>query len=210
MTNKKNRIVVILLVLISSWGCGTTCHLSIRYAPGEAPLFILPEDRTLKLFLETRGNGSRQWYRMGDCSWVLGCSPSTVVNEAVSTELRRMGITLTGDENKADGRLEVKIRWFGPYGYNPSSAAVILSVSLYKSGSPEPLWHDKLEAGVFSRESAKTLRERGELMEKSASDALARVIRQLSWRPGFVRSISSISRPSRPEGGRRPGARNPG
>jgi len=211
MEKKNHRLLSLMafLILGSTWGCATPYHLSIDYVPTAPPSFTLPGDRQLSLSVETTGGDSGPWYRMGACSWVPGRAPSAVVKEAVSIELKRMGISISGNPGRADGRIKVKIRWFGPYGYNPSSTGLILSVSLYKKGSTDPLWHDKLEAGSFPAKTAKTMRGQGELMEKSASDALARVVRQLSWRPGFVRSISRLSRPVRPRGGKKHGDNGP-
>lgn len=188
------RFIVFFFILVFVWGCGGTERLLIKYEPKEPPLFQMPPNRTLVLSIHIKGNDSLCWYQIGDFSWVLMRSPTAIVQEAIETELKRMGIAITKDPNKADGHMKVEIRWFGPYGYIPSAGAVILSISLYKNGFSKLIWHDKLEAGVFSREPSITIWGSSREIEKNASKALTEAIRKLSWRPEFIRSFMSLSR----------------
>jgi hypothetical protein len=174
-------------------GCATINVFSVHYEPEGPPAFAIPPDRKLTLFLgPVKGDDSRLWYRVGEYEWFLERSPNLIVYDALARELGRMGITVTKSPSEGQGSLEVEIRWFGPYGYNPSAAAVILCLSLYAKGATEPLWRDKIEAGGFPHTSAWTIRGKISSVEKTLSEALSNTVRQLGWRAGFQKAVAYL------------------
>lgn len=185
----------LLLWLLLIAGCATTRTIALHYKPVEGPCGPSGSYRNLSVFVEpVKGGDSRSWYRVGEYEWVLERPPKLIVYSALCKELDRMGITVAESRTEAQGRMEVEIRWFGPYGYNPSAAAVILAVSLYQKDSKDPLWRGRLQAGVFPRTSALTLAGKDEEIEETASDALREAVSRLSWESGFVRAVRALSR----------------
>jgi len=190
----KNPGVLSALILFLSIGACTTNNVfSINYTPKGPPSFAVPSDRKLILFLgPIKGDDSKLWYRMGEYAWFLERSPTLIVYDALARELGRMGIMVTKNPLEGQGTLEVEVRWFAPYGYNPSAAAVILCLSLYAKGATEPLWRDKIEAGEFPHTSAWTIRGKISSVEKTLSEALSNTVRQLGWRAGFQKAVAYL------------------
>jgi len=191
------EILFFLVLLLCLWGCATTNVVSIRYEPRGKPSFTIPTDRSLNLCLgPIRSLDSGLWYRIGEHSWVLEKPRKLIVYDALAEELRRMQITVSKNplqEKSKQGRIEVEIRWFGPYGCYPLSAAVILSLSLYPKDAHEPTWRGKFQAGAFYRAAFLTAYLKKVLMQKAASEALYKAVRQLSWNWDFIRAIEDLA-----------------
>ncbi len=183
-----------LFLLCHFTGCTYFNTLSVEYNPSGRPSFIFPLEQKVSLFLEpVKGNDSLVWYRDGRETWLLNTLPSSLIYEAVSRELNRMGITVIKNSDTSLGRIEIENRWFGPYGNTQFSAALILSMSLYSRGSYSPCWRGRFEGGAFSREAVYTDLDRIFLMEKVASKALTDSVRQLGWDHDFIRLIQALS-----------------
>jgi hypothetical protein len=192
---KNTGLIFGFILSLAMWGCTATSLLSIHYEPDGPPSFTIPPEMELTIFLgPIKGNDSRLWYRMGEYEWFLERPPALTVYDAVAEELGRMGITVTKNLSEGQGNLAIEVRWFGPYGYNPSSAAVILSLSLYRKGALKPLWRDKFEGGAFPQTPAWTIWEKSSHAEETASDALGKAVKQLGWRAGFQTAVSSLLR----------------
>jgi len=191
------QILFFLLLLLFFYGCATSNIVSIRYEPSGEPSFTLPPDKRLNLCLgPINGLDSGLWYRIGDDLWVLEKSRESIVYEALAEELRRMHINVCENAphgNGRQGRIEVEIRWFGPYGCYPLSAAVILSLALYPKDAAEPCWCGKFQGGTFYNTAFLTDYLKKVLMQKAASEALYKTVRQLSWNWDFVRALNSLA-----------------
>lgn len=191
------EILFFFVLLLCLWGCATTDVVSISYEPRGKPSFTIPADRSLNLCLgPIRGLDSGLWYRIGKHSWVLEKPREIIVYDALAEELRRMHITVSKNPLQAksrQGRIEVEIRWFGPYGCYPLSAAVILSLSLYPKDAHEPAWRGKFQAGTFYRAAFLTAYLKKVLMQKAASEALYKAVRQLSWNWDFIRAMEALA-----------------
>lgn len=198
---KKHRanpgLLLIVVVLFYIYGCTTSNVVSIRYEPHGKPSFAIPPNRKLNLCLgPIQVLDSGLWYRIGDHSWGLEKPRTLIVHDALAEELRRMHITISKNPfegQNQQGRIEVEIRWFGPYGCYPLSAAVILSLSLYPKDASEPSWRGKFQAGAFYRAAFLTAYAKKVLMQKAGSEALSKAVRQLSWNWDFVRAIEALS-----------------
>jgi hypothetical protein len=191
------EILFFLVLLLCLWGCATSNVVSIRYEPHGKPSFTIPSDKSVNLCLgPIRGLDSGLWYRIGDHSWALEKPRELIVYDALAEELRRMQIKVSKNllhGKSQQGRIEVEIRWFEPYGCYPLSAAVILSLSLYPKDSHEPTWRGKFQAGAFYRASILTAYLKKVLMQKAASEALYKAVRQLSWNWNFIRAIEALA-----------------
>jgi len=191
------QILLFSVLLICLWGCSTSDVVSVRYEPRGKPSYTIPADRNLNLSLgPIRGLDSRLWYRIGDHSWILEKPPQLTVYDALAEELRRMRITVSKNPlqgKSRQGRIEVDIRWFGPYGCYPLSAAVILSLSLYPKDAHEPSWRGKFQAGTFCRAAFLTAYLKKVLMQKAATEALYKAVRQLSWNWDFIRALEALA-----------------
>jgi len=175
--------------------CATPPTVPVFFEPPEAPTFVFPPQRGLTLYLgPITGYDHTLWYKLGEEAWYLEKTPSLIVQEALAEELRCMGITPCERPSEGQGRLEVEIRWFAPYGYNCFSAAVILSLSLYPRDMTRPVWRGKLEGGAFSRPVIWTGNQKREAMGKVLSRALAKTVRQLPWKAGFLRAVSRLGK----------------
>lgn len=191
------QILFFLLLLLFFYGCAISNVISIRYEPSGEPSFSLPPDKRLNLCLgPITGLDSGLWYRIGADSWALEKSRESIVYEALAEELRRMRITVCENPSHGkdrQGRIEVEIRWFEPYGCYPLSAAVILSLALYPKDAAEPCWRGKFQAGTFYNAAFLTDYVKKVLMQKAASEALYKTVRQLSWNWDFVRALKSLA-----------------
>jgi hypothetical protein len=190
-------ILFFLVMLLFSWGCATSNVISIHYEPHGKPSFTIPPDKSLNLQLgPIRGMDSGIWYRIANHSWTLEKPRELIVYDALAEELRRMHITVAENPlhgKSQQGRIEVEIRWFEPYGCYPLSAAVILSLSLYQKNAQEPSWRGKFQAGTFYRAAFLTDYLKKVLMQKAASEALYKTVRQLSWNWDFIRAIDALA-----------------
>jgi hypothetical protein len=195
MISEYIRIYSILICLVFSiTGCAKTFTASPRYTAEENVPLLSEHDRQLTLFLTVKGQQERLWYELGDYKWRLDRSPVDLVRDGLTTELRALGIIVSNNPTTEDmDRLDVEIRWFGPYGHNYLSAAIIISMELYGKGSIAPLWRDKLQAGANIQGDAFSLNGNTGLMEKVVNDALDQCLRQLKWNAGFIRAIKSVS-----------------
>ena len=191
-------ILFALILLLCLWACAASNTVSVHYEPHGKPSFAIPPDRKLNLCLgPIRVLDSGLWYRIGDHSWGLEKPRTLIVHNALAEELRRMHITISKNPfegQNQQGRIEVEIRWFGPYGCYPLSAAVILSLSLYPKDASEPSWRGKFQAGAFYRAAFLTAYAKKVLMQKAGSEALSKAVRQLSWNWDFVRAIEALAR----------------
>jgi len=175
-------------------GCSSSRALSVKYKPLGRPSFVFPLEQKVVLSLgPVKGDDSQVWYRSKRHTWLLDTVPSTLIYSAISSELKRMGITIKNNTDRALGRIEIENRWFGPYGNTPFSAAVILSLAFYPRGASSPSWRCRLEGGAFGRESVLTDEDRDIVMERVASEALTNAVRKLGWDQGFIRVIQDLS-----------------
>jgi hypothetical protein len=197
-SHHKCMLILFFLVLLQClWGCATSNVVSVRYEARGKPSFTIPPDKSLNLCLgPIRGLDSGLWYRIGDHSWVLDKPRELIIYDALAEELRRMQITVSENPlhgKGRQGRIEVEIRWFAPYGCYPLSAAVILSLALYPKDAQEPSWRGKFQAGTFYRAAVLTAYLKKVLMQEAASEALYNAVRQLSWNWDFIRAIEALA-----------------
>ena len=194
---KRNYIMGTLLAhihLILLVGCASTYILSPHYKPRESPRILLPSGQKLTLLLPSvAGNQDKLWYRIGEYSWFLEKEPTLIVHEALVEEIKQMGISVTCNPSLAQGRLEAQIRWFGPYGHNYLTAAIIVSLRLYPPDAVKPLWCGKLQAGAQTHVTTLTVGGKTPFVEEVVSEALTKAITQLRWKPGFAHAITLLA-----------------
>jgi hypothetical protein len=192
--NSSVKLLLALFLMILGFGCATEHVISAKYKPNKDRTSFDFEKNGLTLFLlpapETVGT---LWYRAEGHSWYLSDDPKAIVHEALVQELETMGIRNTEDPREAQGRLEFQIRWFGPYGHSPFSAAVILSMALYSVDDRVPLWRGKIEAGESVPQPAWFVGGNTHPIEQVLLRVLSNAMRQLRWKPGFQQGLKILA-----------------
>ncbi len=185
-----------LFLFLCALSCATgEDRLSIHYTPPEKAPLVIPENEKFVLYLApVEGDASVLWYTLGKHKWVLEKAPTLIVHEAVTTELERMGISVTDDPGESQARLKVEIRWFAPWGHAKVTACMILSLALSTDEGVEPLWRDKIEAGTFLETPAWQARGKAHYFEKVASEALSKTVRQIGWNSDFSLALREIQK----------------
>ena len=190
-----HKTVHICLMLFIIWGCSPANtilnkkqHLNNNFNP------ILSDPKGITLFLEPiAGMDEYQWYKLKNYSWILNRSPLALVRDALEKEFPLWGIWLSEDAKEADGRINVTIRWFAPYGINPVSAAVILAVTLYGNEGENPLWHGKVEGGVLPQPMPTGIDNVKIAIINVIAAALSEAITNLRWNGEFSQTLRFLS-----------------
>jgi hypothetical protein len=182
-----------LLAFLFVQGCAAEHVISVRPSPMEGNrVLLLPPQKGMLLVQAVGERQGTLWYKTAFRSWVLERDPAAIVLQAVEEELKLMGISVTADPSQAGPRLEIELRWFGPYGHSPLTAAVIVAFALYSADSGRPVWRGRVQAGeALYRERVGTEDEDaviGKVISKVLSDALM----QLRWKPDFLEAISHV------------------
>ena len=188
----KNGILFITLAIII--GCSSTSSIiRFEYKPLDNIQLFPPSNKRLSLFIEPFSDGDNLiWYQLDNRIWTLEKKPSLYIYEALEKELSRMGLKITKDASVYDLRLSVKLRWFGPYGHNPTSAAIVLAMELFDHRETGPIWQGKIQGGVTPSftisDSVNTL----DSIEKNLTKAFSKTISNLVWNPGFYNTITHL------------------
>ncbi|MFH1122114.1 MAG: hypothetical protein V1758_00475 [Pseudomonadota bacterium] len=174
-------------------GCARTYTVSADYRPWGDPPAFTPPGREIRLSISSpRGPSDKTWYRLGPYQWLLEKEPALLVREALKEELGFMGISVIDDLSESHGRLGFEIRWFGPYGHDYTTAAVIISLALYSGHAAEPLWRGRIQAGAQAQEDPVTPAEKNRLVDQVLSQALTEAVMQLRWKPGFAGAMERL------------------
>ena len=191
--NERAWIAVAALVLLA--GCGLK-HVEIDPAvrnTADTPAAV-PELEGLSLYLAPPdGPKERLWYENEGRRWTLERPPDVLVREALVKGLEGMGLTVSDREDSETLRLEVRIRWFAPYGHTPYAAVVILSLSLHPGEGEQALWWGRLRAGRVEPPRWLFFGSQRKL-ETIVSEVLTEAIDQLRWKPGFRAVVSRSNR----------------
>ncbi|MBW2030320.1 MAG: hypothetical protein JRJ31_14755 [Deltaproteobacteria bacterium] len=204
--NRSSRFPNTCLIVIGLFAISSClpAHMVIdtEYQPAQIFTPIVPPPERLSLFLEPiRGFDELEWYRTNLHSWSLDKRPSLLVREALEGELPAMGIDVKDTDEDVKGRLKVSVRWFGPYGNSPVSAAVILAVSLYGPGHVSPTWHGKVEGGVLPKVVPIGKRNINKEINRAMNEALSKAVARLRWNAEFCQAIRFLSLYERDQGG---------
>ncbi len=181
--------VLFLLFFVS---CTRVHNVSVVCSHEQKPLFEIPGNSELPIFLHVYGGSNREWYRLYKNVWLLNEPADDLVYKAMAGELEQMGITVVKSLDKSEGRLDVEIRWFAPYGYTGISATVILSLTLYKGMDVIPLWKDKIDHGEYLETAGMNAEEKNAAMGETVSKALRSAVSKLSFEAGFTSSLMEI------------------
>lgn len=194
----KHKILPAVFMVLSIFGCSPV-NIILDTEQGtikrQDPSPILPYHKRITVFLEPiTGMDESLWFKLVNYSWQLGKSPSILVKDAFEREFPFWGIAISEDIKKADARMKIAIRWFGPYGNSPNSAAVILAVTLYKGNLPVPIWHGKVEGGVLPRPFPMGAYNIKETIEQAIQEALSEALSKLRWNGEFCQAIKTITK----------------
>ena len=182
---------VLLLLLVQ--GCAAEHAVLVRPSLRSGKHAVPLQPQGGLLLVQTVGERpGRLWYANGFHSWVLERDPSAMVLQALEEELKLMGIGVTEDPSQDVPRLEIELRWFGPYGHSPLTAAVIIALALYPIQSHQPIWRGKLQAGEQSAQQMVHAGDEAALMGAIISTALSDALAQLRWKPGFLEAVSAV------------------
>lgn len=190
------KYILLIFVILFIVGCKTTFTVSTKYLVEDDILLADNYNRQLNLYLEpVKGQLGKLWYQLGDYKWYLEEDPVDLVRDGLIQELQILGISVASDRTeKEQNRLKAEIRWFGPYGQDYLTSAIIISLELYPKGSDSPIWRDKLEAGTQIQGSQFSLNGNTRLVEQIVSDTLIQALRQIRWNAEFRQAIEQISR----------------
>jgi len=182
-----------LLVFILVQGCAAEHVVSVPSSqrPGGYGVLYLPQNGVLYVQAVGESYGTL-WYTSGFHSWILEQEPTEIVLKAVEEELKLMGIDVTADPSQANPRLEIELRWFGPYGHSPLTAAVIIAFALYPAQSNNPVWRGKVQAGEYLNPAMVDVGEDAAIIGRIISKVLSDALMQLSWKPDFLDAISLV------------------
>lgn len=187
------HIVIAWLVLLPGCFPGKMV-IDLEYRPERSSTPILSPGEILPLCLETvKGSDSVEWYKTGKYTWWLDRGPTHIVREALERELPLMGIELKGTCEDVKGRLRVSVRWFGPYGNSPVSAAVILAITLFDVDKEGPIWHGKIEGGVLPAPMPVGKKKIERAISKAINQALLKVVSRLRWNGEFCQAVRLLA-----------------
>jgi hypothetical protein len=182
-----------LLVFILVQGCAAEHVVSVRSSPtpGKQGVFHLSQNGMLYIQAVSESYGTL-WYTSGFHSWILEQEPTEMVLKAVEEELKLMGICVTAEPFQAIPRLEIELRWFGPYGHSPLTAAIIIAFALYPAQSNNPVWRGKVQAGEYLNPAMVDVGEDAAFIGRIISKVLSDALMQLRWKPDFLDAISHV------------------
>ena len=190
----KQKVFPAFFLVFIIYGCtSANITLDVKHGAGKENRTALPYQKTLTVFFEpVTGMDESVWFKKGKFSSKLGKSPSVYVKDAFKKELPFWGINITEDLKKADGIIKVDIRWFGPYGNSPNSAAVILAVSLFEKNTKKTLWHGKVEGGVLPEPLPAGQKKIRITIEDTIDEALSEAMTNLRWSGEFNQAIAIL------------------
>ena len=182
-----------LLFFLLTQGCVTEHTVHVAPAPIPPERAMLSHAQDAILLIRARGeNQGRLWYQGRFDAWVLEEEPMVMVMKAIEAELKSMGYAVTREGPKTPPRLEIELRWFGPYGHSPLTAAVIMAFALYPAESNEPVWRGKVQAGEYVNQEMVDPENEAAVIGEIISKALYDALTQLKWKPDFLQAISVV------------------
>lgn len=192
--SKHKRLIVYLSFFILTGCSSTNSILNSKYRPEKNIDPILHSSQKITLSLDpVTGMDDYQWYKLGSFSWTLAKKPTVLVRDMLEREFPFWGLELSDDLKRAKGILEVSVRWFGPYGNSPVSAAVILGVTLFANNKAEPVWHGKIEGGVLPQPLPVGADNVRISIEEAIEEALSEAVYNLRWNGEFCQAIRLLS-----------------
>jgi len=185
-----------------------TFPLQVQYQPPYSPEPLMGLDATqATLFLPPVEDQRANQENLNTCratnahTYVTGRSPRRIVREALVEELGRMGITVEGSPNEAQGTLKATLKTFefcmvpeGYFGY-ANKATFVAEVAVFRKGTRVPLWTTRLSSEKrmplpFTFNTAEP--------QYPLSEALTEAISQLRRQPGFAQAVASLARAPSP------------
>ncbi|MBW1998116.1 MAG: hypothetical protein JRJ29_09160 [Deltaproteobacteria bacterium] len=191
---------LLLLCIVTAWlvlfpGClPSKMVINWQYRPETYPTPILPPGEILTLCIEAVGGvDGFEWIKTDKYSWRLDRRPAHIVREVLERDLPLMAIEVKGTCEDVRGRLRVSVRWFGPYGNSPVSAAVILAMTLFEANGDIPVWHGKIEGGVLPAPMPFGKRNIERAISKAINQALSKVMSRLRWNGEFCQAVRLLA-----------------
>ena len=188
----------LILVTLFLAGCSSRVPIGVVYPELENVSWSYSSKNRIRLYLELPPYyGDHTWYETNHRVWILERTPREVVFGLLKGGLSILEIELCKDAALADARLNVDIRWFGPYGCSPNSAAIMLSMTLFDQNGEEVLWRGKAQGGVSPGMGEGNMFFVSEDIEKNLTAAIAKTIDSLVWNSSFHKAIMNLSRVKR-------------